>query len=218
MCISNDTLITAEYPPPPTKKTKIDIGRAVMSTKCITWLINHLENIVSYPLSNSYINSTSGQYGGMLSTNKVRSRGLRELFSARTLCSFTYSWCGATLSEPNCRDSTEKRKRTKQTHLKPTHQLVCLLAQGDTCSTRKTAPPEPCFKMIRKKLRPKIKRHASERLEYVSLILSSNTCKSARNNTRLATGMFLLGRRHLVVTSHTGSTTKTKYRVKKSFI
>ncbi len=51
---------------------------------------------------------TCEQYGGMLSTNKVRSRGLWELLSARTLCSFTYSLCCATLSEPNCKDSAAK--------------------------------------------------------------------------------------------------------------
>lgn len=60
-----------------------------------------------------------------------------------------------------------------------------------------------------------MKRHASEKLKYISFIFSRYTCKSARNNTRLVTGMFLLGRRHFVVTFHTGSTTKIKYRVKK---
>lgn len=60
--------------------------------------------------------ATSEQYGGMFSTNKVRSSGLWELFSARTRCSFTYSECLAALSELNCKDNTARRDGKKTTH------------------------------------------------------------------------------------------------------
>lgn len=39
-------------------------------------------------------------------------------------------------------------------------------------------------------------------------VLSKNTCKSSRNNTRLSADMFLLGRRHFGTTFQTGSTSK----------
>lgn len=118
----------------------------------------------------------------MLRTNKVRSSGLCELFSVRTLCSFTYSLCCETLSELNCKERTAERRSQHNTRYS-----ICNHHTDKLC--------------------PRI----SDSIKIIPNVLLINTCKSSRNNTRLVTSMFLLGRRHLGMNFHTGSAnTKVK--------
>lgn len=144
--------------------------------------------------------ATSEQYGGMFSTNKVRSSGLWELLSARTLCSFTYSECLAALSELNCKDNTARRDGKNNTSASAITQRLQLCRHGRLQISTHSYTHQPGYVTQTFVYEDKAVQKNG--------VIIRNTRKSSRNNRSLILGVFLLGRRHFDVTFHAGSTTE----------